>query len=386
MIKTLIAYTTEIDDPECAISKILEQLNLNRRLLKNSVGIMTCYMDFINNGMVEDLCERLPFNVVGINTMYSATANESGQLMLVLVVLTSDDVSFSAGLSGSLMNEQEKTLSDMYRRTASKLQETPRLILTFQPFISTVTGDELVRHLDVASNGVPMFGSMPCDFFATDIRTPLVIYNGMTYGDRAAIVLLCGNIEPKFAVTGIDDDRILKREAIVTDSEGNKLKEVNRVPVLEYLASLGIAGNGQIDGRHLVVPLVIDQNDGAGPTMRTILSQTPEGHIFLSGKAPVNSTLGVGLFDADYVIDTAGWLSEEALGGNYDCMLMTSSIVRNFILGLDNIAEIETIQSRVGETVPFLLSCSGGEISPVLDDNGRLVNRFHNVTAALCAF
>jgi hypothetical protein len=39
MIKTLTAYTGEIDDVESAVSGILGQLDMEKSLLKNSVGL-----------------------------------------------------------------------------------------------------------------------------------------------------------------------------------------------------------------------------------------------------------------------------------------------------------------------------------------------------------
>jgi hypothetical protein len=35
--------------------------------------------------------------------------------------------------------------------------------------------------------------------------------------------------------------------------------------------------------------------------------------------------------------------------------------------------------------VPFLFAYAGGEICPLYTQNGRLVNRFHNMTAIGCA-
>jgi hypothetical protein len=385
MIKTLIAYTTEIDDAGSAASEILAQLSLKSGLLKNSVGIVTCYIDFINTGTVKEICARLPFDVVGINTMYSATSSESGELMLVLTVLTSDDVSFAAAVSAPLRNGGKEELPELYRRAASALPDEPKLILTFPPFMPGMSGDEFVRHLDAASGGVPMFGSQPCDF-TTSMRTPFVLFGGEFYADRAAIVLLCGDIKPTFSCTKITDDKILRREAIVTDSDGNILKEINRIPALKYLESLGIASKGQIDGKHLLFPLVIDYNDGVGPLMRTITSHTPEGHLLLSGTIPTDSTLGFGALDAGYIVDSAENMINRAMYRDYDCVFIVSCIIRNLILGFDNMAEIEKIQSLMTDATPFLLTCSGGEFCPVATKDGSLANRFHNVTACLCAF
>ena len=67
MIKTLIAYTTEVDDEDDAVAEILEQLDMGSNLLKHAVGIMTCHLDFMEGGIVKALCKALPFEVAGNN-------------------------------------------------------------------------------------------------------------------------------------------------------------------------------------------------------------------------------------------------------------------------------------------------------------------------------
>ena len=65
MIKALTAYTSEVDDVEAAVSEILEQLKPGFGLLKNSIGILACYADFVSSGAVRKICAALPFDVVG---------------------------------------------------------------------------------------------------------------------------------------------------------------------------------------------------------------------------------------------------------------------------------------------------------------------------------
>jgi hypothetical protein len=93
------AYIEEIDDVEAAISEILAQLNLQNRLLKNSVGILHCYYEFLESGMVRGLCARLPFDVVGATTM---SLSAMGDMSLSVTVLTSGDIQFVTVISEEL--------------------------------------------------------------------------------------------------------------------------------------------------------------------------------------------------------------------------------------------------------------------------------------------
>ena len=56
MITTLTAFTHEIDDAAEATAEILAQLDLEHNLKQNSVGILTCYSEFVESGVVQNLC------------------------------------------------------------------------------------------------------------------------------------------------------------------------------------------------------------------------------------------------------------------------------------------------------------------------------------------
>jgi hypothetical protein len=116
--------------------------------------------------------------------------------------------------------------------------------------------------------------------------------------------------------------------------------------------------------------------------------QTPEGHVSLGGAAPINSTLGIGSLNADDVMDGTEYVVRESLknSSGCGCLLLYSCIVRNFVLGYDNGAEIEKVQSCGGNEIPYLFAYSGGEICPVYTQGGQLVNRFHNMRAVSCIF
>ena len=163
MIKMLVAYTTEVDEAPQAIAEILEQLNLEKNQLKNSVGLLTCHVDFLATGVVEELCAKLPFDVLGITTLGSGTNEITDLCALTLSVLTSNDVSFSTVLTESLMDEQEAPVKAAYSQAAAKLPGKNSLILACAPMLSHVGGEKLVRLIDKASDSVPVFGTLTCD-------------------------------------------------------------------------------------------------------------------------------------------------------------------------------------------------------------------------------
>ncbi|MGB2579645.1 hypothetical protein AAIR98_001564 [Elusimicrobium simillimum] len=386
MIKTLTAHTEELDDVSLAVSEILEQLNLDKNLLKNAVGFITCHSDFVQTGVVDELCKQLPFSTVGATTLSTAVPDEMGQLMLGISVLTSDDVSFSAAATESLTPDNLSTqIETAYKRAAAVLPGQPSLIITFAPLGFNIAGDHVVDMLDKASNQTPIFGTLAVDH-TTDYHTAQTIFNGKTYRDALSLVVFSGPVNPAFSIESVSDEKILGQKAIITSSQGNILQGVNDVSVIEYLQSIGLAPNKKIDGLN-VIPFILDFNDGTKPVARAMFALTPEGYAVCGGIMPVNTTLGIGSIDHDEVIATTKKsITKIAQSNQNNGLIIFSCVVRNIVLGFDVMAEMETVRDILGAKTPYIMSYSGGEICPVPGENGKLVNRFHNDTIITCSF
>ena len=101
MIDMYVARTSEIDEIEAAIDEIKEQIDLSA-LKKNSGGIIFCHIDFVESGVVMELCNILPFDVIGMTSMVGASCDSYGLYDLTLTILTSDEVEFKAGMSDAI--------------------------------------------------------------------------------------------------------------------------------------------------------------------------------------------------------------------------------------------------------------------------------------------
>lgn len=382
MVKAFTAFTQEIDDVDIAVSEIMEQLDLSR-LEKSSVGILTCYAEFIDTGVVKALCDRLPFDVIGCTTMGNATNGNLGHLELNLMVLTGDDVEFSAAVSDALSEEQDAPLRQMYARAAKRLDSKPVCIISFMPLLYQIGGEVFLDILDDVSH-LPVFGTLAVDH-TTDYHESRTIYNGQVYADALSLVVVAGNVKPKFMVTSLDEAKKLKQTAIITDSAANILKEVNGIPAVEYMRSLGLTNSdGQIEGPS-TIPFVVNFNDGTKPVIRAIFAQTPEGYAVCGGGMPVNSTLSIGSIDAKDVLDTTFSMcyNISVLEENH-AVLLFSCIGRNYALGINTKAELEMAEQALGSSVAYQFAYSGGEICPLYDSDGILKNRFHNDTIIAC--
>ncbi|MDR1196280.1 MAG: FIST C-terminal domain-containing protein [Endomicrobium sp.] len=384
MIRTLTAYTSEIDNHETAAAEILEQLDLKKNLLKNSIGIINCHSDFIEAGIVEAICKELPFKTAGTTTLGNCVPGGFAHMQLSIAVLTSDDIIFSSAVTEPLKPDNYKDdLDYAYNKAAKDLPGKPSLVLAFAPLLFDLAGDYIVEALDSLSGGVPIFGTLAVDH-TIDYSTAATIYDGKSWKNKLSLILMYGEINPVFSIASVSEDKILGQKAIITESEGNILKRVNDMSVMKYLQSIGLAPNGKIEGLN-AIPFIIDFNDGTRTVTRAIFAITPEGYAVCGGVMPLNATLGIGYIDHDDVISTTKETIDKILEQkNRDGLLIFSCLVRNLVLGFDVFAEMEEAEKTIKGKIPYFMSYSGGEICPVYNEEGKFVNRFHNDTIITC--
>ncbi|MDR1020045.1 MAG: FIST C-terminal domain-containing protein [Synergistaceae bacterium] len=387
MIKALSAFTEEVDDIEQAIVDIEGQIGGYGELQGNTIGLLTCYSEFISSGVVRELCRALPFPVIGATTLGNIVSGSSGRILLTLLILTSDDVEFSTGLSEPLSCADEAPLREAYEGAVSKISGRPSFMLSFAPLLIPVGGDFFADAFSDISGGVPNFGMMPVDN-NSDYRDAQVIFDGDAYRDRYAFALVSGNVSPRFFMASISTERVFSQKGVVTSSAGNQVKSLNGRPVIEYLESLGLkrSEDGGIAGVNSF-PFVLDYNDGTLPVVRVIFAITPEGYAVCGGDIPEGAILSVGRIDRDEVLSTTTRLVSDVLATEKpDCVLMFSCVGRYFIQGYDPTSEIRRVKELMEKAcVPYQFTYSGGELCPVSSNTGeRLTNRNHNDTFVMC--
>lgn len=385
-MKIITVSTLELDEPEIAVEEILEQVDLEKDLNENSVGIITCTPEFLDNGIVEAIDEVLPFTTIGMTTLACGTNSESGLDVLSLSIYTADDVDFVAGVSEIISGDNlDEPIANVYKWTRNKLSTDPKLIIPFGPLVPEVSGEKIIDKLHIEAGEIPVFGSMACSS-SFNFDTTYVIYNGKPYEDSLAILMMSGNVNPRFFISTISEDKITKQKAIITDSEGSILKEVNGVNLVEYMKTIGLSQGNGIEGSSSI-PFVVDYGDGTKPSVRGIYSVNDDGHAFCGGEMPMGSTLAIGTLDPKDIVKTAGDAIDDALNNeDISGILMFPCQARNHLLEMDYMAEMNKVKEKIEDTVPYHIAYSGGEICPSYDDHGKPVNRYHNFTFISCVF
>jgi len=379
MIKSITAVTREIDDIEAAVKEIKTALNMEENLLKNSLGIISCFSEFDETGVLKAICDALPFDCIGATSILCSADNETDQVLLTLTVLTSDDCEFES-ITLPVTEDYTAAISNDLKGILDRKSDKPALILSYFPLMNTVSGDMILTAIDETTGGIPLFGTVAVDH-NSDYSTACTIRNGEAFREAVVLGLIYGEIDCSFEIASLDEEKTGKQKAIITESNGNLLISVNGKIVLDYLNEIGITKN-DIETRLGILPLVVDHKDGTKPIARAVFALTPDGSAVCGGAMPEGATLAVGRINMDDVLQT----TETALkhiNVKRGVILSYSCMARYLALGANSEAEAEKACSVVNGT-EYAFSISGGEICPLPDADGKLKNLFHNYTNVFC--
>ena len=383
MLKCASLHTYEIDDPEIAFAEIATQLKEKISLLDHSVGIILCHTEFVSSGAVKRISENLPFAVAGVTTSSQAVANEAGELMLTIFVMTSDDVWFRTGVTESVSDAIDGPARAAFAAAAAGVSETPRLALIFPPLILQYAGDAYINAWKRIIPNVPLFGTIPTDDTLTFAGSE-TIYNGESHKTAMPFILCYGNINPRFLIGTLPEDKALPYKAEITKASGPFVQEINNINAYTYFENIGFASNGTFAENYLFVPFVIHQKkrtdyDGI-PVMRGHASFTEAGTAIFRGDVDQGSTISWLACSPDDVLSTTKQkISQVNEMSGINGVLLFSCIVRLMMTQrLSPLIELEIVKDAIKPGIPFMMGYAGGEICPTSVRNGMPTNRFHN--------
>ena len=382
MIEMYTARTSEIDEIEDAVAEIIEQIDLSA-LKKHAGGLLYCHRDFIESGVVEALCEALPFDVIGMTCMAGADASGFGKYDLTLTVLTSDEVSFVGGMTNAIDTDNyEAEIARLYASLRSQCSGDPALIFTFMPHMRNVSGSEVVAAMDVACGGLPMWGALTnSDNFNYD--TVQTIGNGRSLATGIAMLLVDGPVQPRYFVQSIPERNIANARVVITKSNGTMLYEVNDQPVMDYMNKIGLVITKE---NITTTPIMVYYENTDKPVALGFYSIFDDGSVLAGGVMPEGTSISVGSIDADGIFETAeAGLRDILACQDRQATLLLPCITRYIMLSPDQEAELRMIDEKLAQTgKPFAMGYSGGEICPVPGPDGKLHNQFHNYTFCAC--
>ena len=382
MIEMYTARTSEVDEIDDAVAEIKSQIDFGA-LKKNSGGLIFCHIDFVDSGVVAALCEELPFDVIGMTSMASADEHGYSLFDLTLTVLTSDEVAFEAGMTDSIDHDNyADEIERLYSLLRGKVDSDPAMVFAFMPYIREVAGYEVVAAMDAACKGAPLWGAITnnIDFNYETVQT---ICNGQFLRAGLAMMFVSGPVEPKFIVSSLPERNIASNRAVITESDGAILRKINDMPVLDYLATIGLIINKE---NITTTPLMVYYDRADEPVALGFYTLFEDGSVLTGGEMPVGTSFAVGSIDAQGICESAEkGLREIEACADRQATLLLPCVTRYIMMAPDQEGELRLIKDELSRTgKPFMMGYSGGEISPMLGRDGELHNRFHNYTFCAC--
>jgi hypothetical protein len=382
MVKSYRIITDEIENVERTVDDIKSQIS-HFNLLNNTIGLLHCHPEFIQAGIVKEICKDLPFDVIGHSTTTIGSGMFVSQSGLIITVLTSDDVSFKISLAKDITIKTLPQTIEFMKNEIADSNSKLKMLMPIVPFGTEISGDDFVLELDKHFNEVPAFGMLPISDEA-DFSDCFVIYNGEHYDNAFVLAGFYGkDFEPRFYSASVKEENFLNHNASVTSSERNVVKTINYIRSVDYLESVGIIKDKNCDGL-TAMPFVIDLEDGTR-YMRNYLDTLDNGAILFGGFVPQNSKIGFALIRMSDVCADSEDVAKIISRDNEDkTVLIYSCVTRLWSLGVKYDAEIKKVSKGLQNKNDYSFAYCGGEIFPQKLPNGHIVNNLQNNTIIMC--
>ncbi|MCL2807188.1 MAG: FIST C-terminal domain-containing protein [Coriobacteriia bacterium] len=377
MLKCASIYTCEVDNPDVALVEIQAQLDEKISLLRHSVGVIMCHTEFITTGVLEHICAHLPFDVVGVTTASQAVNDEVSELVLTIFVMTSSDVEFITGATGSLEEQAGQEIKAAYDKCSAGVEQEPQLVLVFPPFgIHPV--DMYVNEWTSMLSRTPVFGTPAIDDTATFSECE-TIYNGKHSKTSMPFILCYGNINPRFLIATFSESNAVTSKAVVTKSVGNCVFEINNAAAYKYYEDKGIVDSVPLTP--FMIESVKRQDYDGVPVIYAHTTFTDEGAEIFYGGVEEGSTITLLKYEPDDIVSAAKQKMElvNEMSDINGVLLFSCAIRRFVLLGVNKpMQELQSVRDTLRPGIPFMMGYAGGEICPTSIRDGVPVNRFHN--------
>ena len=394
-MKSVVAMTYELDSVVDAVRELSAQIKEKLSLAANSVGILYCDADADGASLSGSLKDELGIDIIGMTTLAALDAQGRQESAIVLMVLTSEDCTFSIAVSDSLRNgDAEEVITRAYRQSIPSgvsADSRPGLITVCCPCGMPFSGDRYPEILSQAAGDAPIIGGVASDDY--DYKRARTFCSGNEYDDCMIILSFWGDIRPAFSIRHVTS-KFAERIRRVTSAEGNVVHTVGNESFIDYLKSFGLDTNAPdplLAFTSYPMMLTTEGKDEV-PLMRHILSlDHATGSGSFVGDVPVGTLANICLISKDDVkkacLESISDLMETARKNpemGYSTIFCISCCGRAMILGIDGGAEGEVLADMLTEDMSLAGAYCLGEICPVSYSNDIAVNRFHNCSITLC--
>jgi hypothetical protein len=397
MLNAFSACIAELDDVELAISQINEQLDPqikeNGGLFKNTVGILCCHYEFVGTGVIEAICKNFNFPIIGETTVFAGASPatrtmlptfENTQMVLSLMILTSDDIEFTVRTTESLTELETMPEKTQAFSTAFEGMQDAKLVWNFSPVVSMFGLETLIPAILKTAGNIPLFGGFSPDDSPTFSENCHSITSEGVFKDKMCFLFFKGNVQPQFFTGCISNEKNMTDPAIITAAEGSRIIEINNKPVKLYLEKIGLlkiltSGNPASN-----VVLLIKDSETEIETARTAIALTPKEELFCGAEVKVGSIIRTSLLDSKDIHETSRNLIRKVEKTDRKISFMVSCVSRAVILGTNSTEGFDMLCDEISNDKTVLLNYAAGEFCPKEDTDGNYVNQFNFITFCVC--
>jgi hypothetical protein len=400
MIKSYTVSVMEVDDCAEAVRQAVEGVS-SLALLRNTVGLITAHPECVPSGVCRGVARALPFPCLGMTAIAHCAGSEAETYMLSILVLTSDDCEFACGASDQvtdddLVEKGGEVMRRYYEKLRGQLTGEPKLALLYAPFFHARCQYVFISALSDANPRLPVFGAVANDDRQSVLphTNARVLADGELFEDRSALLLVSGNVSPKFYIASVTEDAIIMpRVGVITEADGIKLKKVNNVNAHDFFKKIGFLGQehsgGHSGGEGLLSSLFIlhiDDGDGDSADITRIPFKVDDEGVYCGGPLVEGAAISVAFNTRDGVIETALRLCEQIKGEGNGTAIIYSCIGRRYGLLGEPMAELSAISKNLRENFAFTAAYASGEMCPTKITDTKAFNQGHNQTIIACVF
>ncbi|MCL1849055.1 MAG: FIST C-terminal domain-containing protein, partial [Clostridiales bacterium] len=321
------------------------------------------------------------------------------ELAVALHVLSDDDCLFSAAISGSMESDPDGEMTETYQKAYQGLKEQdasaePKMVICIASIVQSIASDNILAKISELCGNLPVFGYIAADDF--EFAKQQVYLDGESGGDRLALVLISGNVQPIFKTANLAGEKALEKR-LVTKAHDNIICEIEGEPAYEYIKVFPFINDETtvLFNYQFFVEVPDDAYNDGIPVSRALSSFDKEtGEVTCFANVPENSYIGLLYCTGNDVAATSetgikeflAQLNAQSSGYTYSTALIATCSLRNMFLADMKATEGDLVK----DLFPADISVSGlyafGEIAPTSIIDNKAVNRFHNATFTVCAF
>ncbi|MCL1877989.1 MAG: FIST C-terminal domain-containing protein [Defluviitaleaceae bacterium] len=378
---------TEVDDIDLALEELNAQ-TANIKLCKNTIGIASVNLEFLESGVYAAVVDALDFPVMGISAHSQSANGVTGTFLMTIMVLTANDCTFAHGYSDPIPQEGDisHVTQKCYSEIRTRLDGKAALALLYSPYLVYPCPSShlsAIADIDAEVFIYGSFASADAANFSTGTRT---VYGTTVLSDRLVLVLIAGNIAPQFYIGSVAHmPPLIENIGTVTAAHDNIVTEIDNTNVSTIISKIGF-DEGDVDNMGLLSSVfIVNERDESGnivPVAARGLINQGNGYATFSDKVPVGAILSVGVTTKDVIVATAIDTVSKIPHGK--TALMYSCLSRELALLDEPRLEYDTIAKLLVGNVNYVVVSSGAEICPTASTAES--NNAHDQTLIACVF